>query len=92
MTSKKKISLKPEIVVVDPILRKTLIMLIDELEKVSSSDTNQEEMLAEAFEKLGLIEVGPDGKLRLTEKGKKLVRMEDVAGEKDRDSGELRFR
>ncbi len=78
MTTRKKVSLKPEIVVIDPVLRKTLIMLIDELEKVNSAESNQEEMLVEAFKKLELIELGEDGKIRLTEKGKRLVRMEDV--------------
>ncbi len=78
MTTRKKVSLKPEIVVIDPVLRKTLIMLIDELEKINSAESNQEEMLVEAFKKLELIELGEDGKIRLTEKGKRLVRMEDV--------------
>jgi len=78
VTTRKKVSLKPEIVVIDPVLRKTLIMLIDELEKINSAESNQEEMLVEAFKKLELIELGEDGKIRLTEKGKRLVRMEDV--------------
>ncbi len=75
----KGVRIKPEIVVVDPYLRKTLIMLIDELNKINSATENQEELIVEMFMKFGLLEIDSNGKIRLTEKGRKLVRMEDSA-------------
>ncbi len=53
-------------------------VLAEELEKITTSKNNQEELIAELLEKFGLIEVDENtGSIKLSNKGKKLIKVSD---------------